>query len=179
MTLMPHRPKPLSNPQLGELKNMKDGMKQLLQRSGIFMGLDDEQTEKVLALGQERQIALGQAIAEEEEDGTGVFLLLQGRVNVEMRHLFLGGQPQVLGTIESGETFAEMSLIDQRARSATCRAIEPVVVLHFENDDLETLMARTPEIGYRVMRNLAGLLATRLRNLNVKMQKAMIDIFYY
>jgi hypothetical protein len=52
-------------------------------------------------------------------------------------------------------------------------------VLHFENDDLETLMARTPEIGYRVMRNLAGLLATRLRNLNVKMQKAMIDIFYY
>jgi len=158
---------------------MNDQTKQILRRSRILEGLNDDQIERVLALGKEQRVSLGDAIVEEGEEGTAVFLLLQGRINIERRHLFQGGKPQILATLEPGETFSEMSLVDRQARSATCRAIEPVVVLRIENELLETFIAQTPDIGLHLMRNLAAQLAMRLRNLDAKMQQAMIDIFYY
>lgn len=151
----------------------------LLKRSDAFAGLSDAQLEKLTALAQPVQFAEGDVLLEEDQRGTRFFLITEGRVEVVVRAPFEGKQPQSLATIKAGEVVGELALVDGFLRSATGVALEGVEALAFDNADVKTLMETEPAIGYRVMRNLAGQLAQRIRTTNMKLRNALGDIFYY
>ena len=58
-------------------------------------------------------------------------------------------------------------------------AIEPTEVMAFENKAMEKLMVEDPTIGYRVMRNIANVLSSRIRTTNMKLRNAIADVFFY
>ncbi len=152
---------------------------ELLKRSDVFAGLTDEQLERVDALAERVSVPEDAAIVEEDERGTRCYLLVTGRVEIEVRPPYGDRRPQKIATITAGQPFGELSLVDGFLRSATARALEPTELLAFENKRLEELMADDPKIGYRVMRNLASLLAARIRSTNMKLRNALSDVFYY
>ena len=59
------------------------------------------------------------------------------------------------------------------------RATEEVELLAFANEALERLMEEDPKIGYRIMRNVANVLSSRIRTTNMKLRNAISDIFFY
>lgn len=150
-----------------------------LEQSGAFTGLSPEQLARLEALAKPVQFEAGQVLLEEDERGKRFFLLLGGRVDIELRPPFEGRDPQRLATIKPGEVLGELALVDGFLRSATGRASEAVEALEFENQAVEALMDEDPAIGYRIMRNLAGQLAQRIRSTNMKLRNALGDIFYY
>ncbi|MCO5165793.1 MAG: cyclic nucleotide-binding domain-containing protein [Planctomycetes bacterium] len=152
---------------------------ELLKRSDIFGGLSDEQLARVLELARPQVFSEGQTIIEEDQRGTDCHFLLAGRVDIEIRAPFAGRGPQRIATLKVGEMFGELSLVDGFLRSATARAVEPTEVLSFENTALEALMEQDPRIGYRIMRNVANVLAARMRTTNMKLRNALSDVFYY
>jgi len=151
----------------------------LLKRSDAFAGLSDAQLGKLTALAQPVSFAEGDVLLEEDQRGTRFFLITAGRVEVIVRAPFEGKQSQSLATLKAGEVVGELALVDGFLRSATGRAQEAVEALAFENKDVQALMEAEPAIGYRVMRNLAGQLAQRIRTTNMKLRNALGDIFYY
>jgi CRP-like cAMP-binding protein len=152
---------------------------ELLKRSDMFKGLTDEQVAAVVAIGERRSFAEGAEIVQEDERATCVFFLLTGRVDVEVRASYAGRGPQKLATLRKGEVFGELSLVDGFLRSATARAVEACEVLAFENTKLEAVMEADPQAGYRIMRNVANILGSRIRTTNMKLRNALSDILYY
>ena len=153
--------------------------RELLKHSDMFRGLDDAQLERIAALGASQTFSEGAVVLQEDQRGGTFYFLLAGRVDIEIQPPFTGREPQKLATLKRGETFGELSLVDGYLRSASARAHDQVEVLAFENAALEALMDEDPRIGFRIMRNLASVLAGRIRSTNVRLRNAIADIFYY
>jgi CRP/FNR family cyclic AMP-dependent transcriptional regulator len=151
----------------------------MLSRSDMFEGLKAEQITVVHAIGEVRAFDEGSVIVQEDEKAEACFFLLSGRVDIEIRATYSGRGPQKIATMKKGEVFGELSLVDGFLRSATARAADKVEVLAFDNSKLEALMDADPKAGYRIMRNVANILSSRIRTTNMKLRNALSDILYY
>lgn len=151
----------------------------LLKRSDLLSGLTDEQLARVAALAEPARFDEGAVIVEEDHKSKRCHLLTAGRVDIEVRPPFDGKQPQRIAQLKPGDVFGELSLVDGFLHSASARAAEPVETLAFDNARLEALLAADTTIGYRVMRNIANILATRMRTTNMKLRNALSDALYY
>jgi len=90
-------------------------------------------------------------------------ILETGHVEIS-RRAEAGGTIQV-AVLNPGDYFGEMSLLDERPRTATAAAMEPVRVYLLYKTELEKLIKDVPHIGAAIMTHLAMLLAARLRSL--------------
>jgi len=149
----------------------------LLKRSLVFAGLDDDQLTRLQALAEPCAFGEGEVIVEEDKQGVDCYFVLGGRVDIIIRSPF-GSASQKIATIKRGEMFGELSLVDGFLRSATAKASDPVTALRFSNAKLEELMDDDPRIGFTIMRNLANVLSSRIRNTNMRLRNALSDILY-
>ncbi len=68
-----------------------------------------------------------------------------------------------------------MALVDEGNRSARARAIQPDTrLLIIPRDKLMLLCDSYPHLGYRLMRNLAGDLAMKIRNTDLQVREYII-----
>ena len=95
---------------------------ELVRQFAVFKNVDDAALGTMLEHAQEFDFPQGHLIAREGNMGTGLFLILIGRVKV-MRH---GVQVDTSGP---GEILGELSVLAQAPRIATLVASEPVVCL--------------------------------------------------
>jgi len=72
----------------------------------------------------------------------------------------------------------EIALVDLCTRSATVQAVGPLLAVVLPNDRLRRLFEEDPLLGYRVMGNLARLLAGRIRETNLKLRNTIANLLY-
>ena len=154
-------------------------VREALRRSGVFQGLSDEELGKVEALCLKREFREGELIIEEDRKGSYVFLILAGRVQIEVRSPFDPKRSQPIALLRSGELFGEVSLVDGFLHSANARAAERCEVLALDDGKLRALMDSDPALGFTIMKNLARILAARLRETNMKLRNTLSEITYY
>ena len=76
-----------------------------------------------------------------------------------------GVAPVVLTELRQGQVVGEVALVDQGVRSATIRVSrDETLLLRLRRDQLMRLCETYPVLGYKLMRNLASELATKIRN---------------
>jgi CRP-like cAMP-binding protein len=154
-------------------------VREALRRSGVFQGLDDKDLAKIEALCEKKEFPDAALILQEDQKGGQVFILLSGRVNIEVRSPFDQKASQPIATLRSGELFGEVSLVDGFLRSANARAAEKCEVLSMDDGKLRALMDGDPALGYKVMKNLSRILAARIRDTNMKLRNTLSEITYY
>ena len=69
-------------------------------------------------------------IIKENEFGNDVYIIKDGKVQVSKMY---NGKEFVIGTLSKGEIFGEMTIIDEKPRSATIKALEKTMYLFFSN----------------------------------------------
>ena len=89
-------------------------------------------------------------------------IVLEGRVKVVKETS--DGEPKVLTEFGNGKVIGEMSLLDGRPRSATLVASTDVNVLIFAANDLNRMLARNPEVAFRLLQRIARDVSLRLRH---------------
>lgn len=151
--------------------------RELLKRSQVFAGLDDDQLARLHALAEPCEFEENEVVVEEDKQGADCYFVVGGRVDIIVRQPF-GSASQKIAQIKRGEMFGELSLVDGFLRSATAKASDPVAALRFSNAKLEQLMDDDPRIGFTIMRNLANVLSSRIRNTNMRLRNALSDILY-
>jgi CRP-like cAMP-binding protein len=132
----------------------------------LFRGLRDAELQQLAAIAREKDYQAGDLICTEREQAERVFILCEGRVQiqVQLRSLMEPDARLTLEEIEPGRIFGWSSLVRQRQFTATVQALEPVRVIAIRAEDLNNLFARNAHIGFVVMKNLAEIIASRLRN---------------
>lgn len=136
-------------------------IRKFLREIDTFSGLSDAELEKVAAICRERELKKGETVFSERDPGDRLFLIESGAVEIAKAN---GGGSQVrIAILEHGEIFGELSIFEERPRSASATAIRESKVKTIEKKDLEALLAAEPVLATRILRGLLKKTAARLR----------------
>ncbi|HZD16577.1 MAG TPA: cyclic nucleotide-binding domain-containing protein [Actinomycetota bacterium] len=118
----------------------------------LFAELDDEALGLVANLFSEVEAPAGQVIVEHGHVGSGMFLLEEGTVNVEL--------PSGSLELGPGEFFGELAILsDDITRTARVRSVTPLRCLVIGRPDFLKLLQAEPQIAAAMLPVLARRLA--------------------
>ncbi len=154
----------------------------ILKRADIFYDLTPSQYDMLAAICDEQRARLGDMIFEENTPGTEMYVIGRGSVEVLVDPSIVGGPmarkssgPVTIATLREGQTFGEVALVDQGLRSASARCSEPeTILLRIPRDKFVALCDSYPELGYRVMRNMAADLAFKIRGSDLAIREQLL-----
>lgn len=135
--------------------------KLLLSRLQLFRNVDLENQAllDLLSRCEYRQLATGDVILSTEEENHYLYILLKGRLVIQ-----LAAHDDIpLATVEPGECVGEMSIIDSRVPSAQVSASEDTEVLVIEQD----ILWRMVSVSHEIARNLLYIMSERVRYSNL------------
>jgi Cyclic nucleotide-binding domain/FHA domain len=110
----------------------------------------------------------GEVIVRENDFGETAYIIGEGRVEVSKE---LGGRNVHLAYLGAGATFGEMSMIDEKPRSATVTAVTETVVSEIQRDDFYNSFQTDPKVALTLLK----ILFERLREADamiLQLQKA-------
>ena len=149
-------------------KNSKnDPVLKALESVPIFDDLSHKELSEVARLTQERTYKKDEHIFKQHAPAEGMYVILDGAVEIK--------DPEsgtIFASLETGDFFGELALLDEEPRSASAHAIQPSRLIGFFRTDLLTLMKIYPELGNKIMLNLARVLGERLRKTNEELAKS-------
>ncbi len=145
----------------------------ILKKVDMFRGLSPHQLESLAQVSEERKYRGGEAVFTEHSSGAEVYIIKKGKVCIE---LGLKGKsnPATIQRLGVGQIFGELALVDRRRRSATAICENDCEIITIDRDKLNELFERDSPLGYAVMRNLAQLLAGRLRRTDLMLVASVL-----
>ena len=100
----------------------------VLKTIPFFAALPPDQLARLFPAIQNRHYPRNAYMMRAQERPDGLYVLMAGRAKVLVQDG--EGREVILSTLDAGQFFGEMSLIDGRPRSATVQALEPCTVLY-------------------------------------------------
>jgi CRP/FNR family cyclic AMP-dependent transcriptional regulator len=114
-----------------------------------------------------KKIPAGTALFQEGDHGEQMYIIQTGKVKISKR---IRGVEKTLATLEKGEFFGEMAILNDKPRSASAETIEDCEMLVIDRKTFDTLIRGNSEIAVRFIKRLAD----RLREANEQMESLMI-----
>lgn len=118
----------------------------------------------------------GRAVFEEGTRGREVYLVLAGAVRVvgdveldEERRIHPG-----ICDLTEGAIFGELALFDEQPRSARVETLRETELAVLEGEALLRFFDRHPEVGYGFLKELLGVVVSRLRQTNKKLASLLV-----
>ena len=154
----------------------------ILKQTDIFYDLTSAQLEMIASICQERTVRAGEILFQENTPGTEMYAIVRGEIEILLDPSLVGGVttrkgsgPVTIATLREGQTFGEMALVDQGLRSASARgAADNTKLLIIPRQKLLTLCETYPELGYRIMRNMAADMAFKVRNSDLTIREQLL-----
>jgi CRP/FNR family transcriptional regulator, cyclic AMP receptor protein len=155
----------------------------ILERTDIFYDLTPPQLELMASLCEERSVKLGELVFEENSSGDEMYIIVRGAVEVLVDPTIVGGPnskkrgtgPVTIATLRAGQSFGEVALVDQGLRTASARCAETEThLLVIRRAKFNKLCDTYPELGYRVMRNIAADLSFKIRGSDLAIREQLL-----
>jgi CRP-like cAMP-binding protein len=120
--------------------------------------------QKALLKKLTRTYSAGQILFREGDEGNDMYVIHSGRVQLTRR---VGGQDTVVALLPAGEFLGEMSIINNRPRSATATVLEDAVLLCIDARTFEAMIRGNSEIALRMIKKLADRLEQANRQIEM------------
>ena len=124
---------------------------EILQRVPLFAGLEKKQADQVARLFKERRFAQGETVVLEGSGGAAFFLIDSGEATVSIRGV-------ERGTLQRGDYFGEIALIDEGPRAATITAATDLVCFGLTFWEFRPLVEENGAIGWKLLESMAKML---------------------
>jgi CRP-like cAMP-binding protein len=115
-----------------------------------------------------KEFPKGTVLCREGDPGNEMFVIQAGRVTISKR---AGDLEKVLTSLGPGEFFGEMSILNQRPRSATATCAEASKVLVIDAKTFEAMIRGNAEIALRMIKKLAD----RLQETNEQIETLLFS----
>ncbi len=151
-----------------------------LKQSDIFYQFTSTQLELVANLCQEVVFNTGDTIFPENSGSKELYVIVQGEVDILINSATIGPlgsakNESVVAKLRRGQSFGEVALVDEGLRSASARAAQKDThLLIIPRDKLIMLCETYPQLGFRLMYNLAGDLAMKIRNTDLLIREQLL-----
>lgn len=129
---------------------------EILKKSLLFSGLDDEHLAEVAAIATRRPFVRGESLFSEGEPATGFYLLAQG--SMKLCKVSPDGKEKVLHFVHPGETFAEAAFFGDGKYPAEARATEKGEAIFFPREGFMGLLERNPRFSLNLIVSLSLML---------------------
>ena len=116
---------------------------------------------------QVRMFDQGAVIFRENEQGSEMFIIIQGMV--EIRKSTGPSSSKILTTLQKGDMFGEMAIIEKQPRSATAVAVQPTRVLVLNDRLYDSMLGSNPDFARKMNR----VLSERIRRADAIIQNIM------
>ena len=136
-----------------------------LQKFCMFVGLGGEELSALLKLTDAITCPAGSRIVQAGETGHCLYVVLEGRAKVTVE---ADGREIMLSTLETGDFFGEVSLVDDGPRSANVTALETCVLLRITRMTIGVLSGLQPSAAIQILGAIGRALVGRLRASNQK-----------
>ena len=144
-----------------------------LRRVPLFDALGDSEIEALAELAFKRRFNKGQLIILMAEAGDSLFIIRSGQVKVSLIHE--DGKEFILSLLSENEVFGELSLLDDRPRSANVTAMSQTQLVMLQRADFRALLAKIPQIAVSLLEELAQ----RLRRTDDQVEGlALLDVHH-
>lgn len=156
---------------------MQQSISAILSVTEIFDNLNMTQLELVSSICESETYNQGDILLKENENTTELYVIARGGVEIMMNPSFVGAEqdkydPVVLTELRQGQVFGEVALVDEGIRSATARVShDHTTLLRIPRDRLMMLCDTYPDLGYKIMKNVAADLAFKIRNTDLTVRQ--------
>lgn len=130
----------------------------------IFSELDEETLQKIAKSGVIQTYKKNTIILSEEDDGSALFVIAQGKVKISRSSN--DDKEVILALLNESDFFGEMALLDGMARSATVTAVEDTKLFLIQRTEFLDLLNKHPEISVALLTELTK----RLRAATMKVK---------
>jgi CRP-like cAMP-binding protein len=153
-----------------------------LKQSDIFYQFTPTQLELVANLCQAVDFQAGELIFKENSSSKELYIIAEGEVEISINPSTIGSpsvgkdqEDSVIATLRRGQSFGEIALVDEGLRSASARAAQKGThLLVIPRDKVIMLCETYPQLGYRLMFNLAADLAMKIRNTDLRIREQLL-----
>jgi CRP-like cAMP-binding protein len=150
----------------------------VLKQADIFYELTGTQLELVASICSEQHYQAEDIIFEENTPGAELYVIANGEVGIIVNPALVGKEEQggsfTIATLRRGQSFGEVSLVDEGLRSAGAKCTQPdTQLIVIPRDKLMLLCDTYPQLGYRLMRNLAADLAMKIRHTDLQVREQL------
>lgn len=135
-------------------------MDEVLQRAGLFQGVDEEASEALARSFEYLDLARGAVIFKEGEQGDSLYIVLAGKVKIGRKSA--DGRENLLAVMGPSDQFGELSLFDPGPRTSTASALTDIRVARLPKSALRPWLTDRPDLAERLLR----VIARRLRRTN-------------
>jgi CRP-like cAMP-binding protein len=116
----------------------------------------------------ERAYQTGDVIFAEGDVSAEMFIVQEGKIAVTK---MVAGREVFLATLERGDFFGELALLDAQPRHATCHALVPTRLLAIRSGELLLKLRRDPTFALEMLQTMSR----RIRYLEQQVTKLMED----
>lgn len=149
----------------------------ILNQADIFEELTKTHLELIASIATERHYQTGDVIFEENTSGDEMYIIASGEVEIQVNPAMIGSDnkvPHTIATLRRGQSFGEVSLVDEGLRSASARCShQDTHLIVIPREKLMLLCDTYPQLGYKLMRNLAADLAMKIRHTDLQVREQL------
>ena len=126
---------------------------QLLRSSPLFGGMDGANARSLIAMMTRRELAKGDVIFNEGDEGQALYVLVKGKV--KMARTARDGRENLLGLLGVGDMLGELSVFDPGPRLSRAHAVEDSVIYELPKEVLDAWLDDHLEMSRHLLRALA------------------------
>ena len=144
----------------------------IFKSNELFKHLDDDELRMIVAMTTQKTVQKNALVINEGDSSSSMYLIKEGKVNVTVTNE--EGKEFILSTLQQGDNFGELSLLDDNPRSANVIALEKCIFLVLKKADFYKLLQSNPGIAIRVIKYLCQ----RVRFISsIAQSLALMDVY--
>ena len=144
---------------------------EIFTQGQIMSGLTDQHKSRITGLGHPESYKTGDVICTAGTESSKFYFVEEGEVVVEIE--YGKGMFIPISIVAPGQVFGWSALIPPYRHTANCVALSKARIIAVERNALLALIRNEPALGVIFMQNLAGVIASRLTNLELELLQVL------
>ena len=138
-------------------------IRQKLRSTVLFSEFTNEEIEEFIDLCDATSAAAGEVIVKQDDMGDCMYVLVVGEAKV-VHHS--GGRDIDLASLNAGDFFGELALVDEGPRSADVLALTECTLLRITQGVISAVAGVYPTAAFKVLIAIGRIMVSRLRKSN-------------
>jgi CRP-like cAMP-binding protein len=132
----------------------------ILKEIELFEGVDFEVMNEITGICSEESYSKDAILFEKDEEAKCLYILLEGTVKLVIKN----GGSITFSLTEPGDVFGWSSMLENAKYTASGICATDLKVVKIEKGKLIRILKNRPEVGFKVLQRLAGVISRRLSN---------------